>query len=123
MPQLYKWRLSKTTCCTACLGFLGSIGSAVFWLSGHRSPEKQAQYYFERGVKLAEHGDYAKAVIELRNAVRLNKNLLPAWRSLAQIEETTQHWGDLIRSLQSILSLDPGRCRRADQTRQTPCPW
>ena len=33
--------------------------------------------------------------------------MLPAWRSLAQIEETTQHWDDLIRSLQSIVSLAP----------------
>lgn len=107
MPQLYKWRLSKTTIVLLAVGFLGPCGAAVFWLSGHKSPEKQAQYYLERGVKLAENGESAKAVIELRNAVRLNKNFLPAWRSLAQIEESTQHWGDLIRSLQTILSLDP----------------
>src|SRR5690242_13495836 len=97
MPQLYKWRLSKTTVVLLAVGFLGPCGAAVFWFSGHKSPEKQAQYYLERGVKLAENGDSAKAVIELRNAVRLNKNFLPAWRSLAQIEESTQHWGDLIR--------------------------
>ena len=33
--------------------------------------------------------------------------MLPAWRALAQIEQTTQRWDDLVRSLQSIVILDP----------------
>ena len=33
--------------------------------------------------------------------------MLAAWRALAQIDETTQRWDDLIRSLQSIVSLAP----------------
>ena len=45
------------------------------------------------GVKLAEQHDYAKAAIELRNALRLKNNMLPAWRRLAQVEETTQQLG------------------------------
>jgi len=107
MPQLSRWRPSKLRVALLAFGILGIIGASVFWFSAHRPPEKQAQDYYEHGVKLAEHGDYSKAVIELRNAVRLNKNLLPAWRSLAQIEETRQQWADLTRSLQSISSLDP----------------
>ena len=88
MPQLDKWRLSRTIVALVTLAVLGFVGATAFWFSEHRSPEKHAQNYYEHGVKLAEHGDPAKAVIELRNALRLNRNLLPAWRSLAQIEET-----------------------------------
>ena len=33
--------------------------------------------------------------------------MLAAWRALAKIDEATQHWDDLIRRLQSIVSLAP----------------
>ena len=51
--------------------FSGFSVATVFWFSEHRSPEEEARSYYEHGVKLAEQHDYAKAAIELRNALRL----------------------------------------------------
>lgn len=107
MPRLYKWRNDKTRLALLTLAGLGFFAAALFWISERGSPEDEARRYYEHGVKLAEHGDYARAIIELRNALRLKNNMLPAWRSLAQVEETTQRGNDLIRSLQSIVSLAP----------------
>ncbi len=61
---------------------------------------------------LAAHED-AKAAVEFRNAVSLKKDLLPAWRGLAQSDENTHHWADLVSALQTILDLDP----KDEQTR------
>ena len=80
---------------------------AFFGLSRRELPENQAQKYYEHGVVLAAQHDYAKADVELRNALRIKNDMLEAWRVLANIEEATQRWGDLIQSLQSIVSLSP----------------
>jgi cellulose synthase operon protein C len=90
-----------------CLAVVGSIVSAFFWLSDHGSPRERAQSYYERGVRLAERHEYAKAAIELRNSLRLQTDKLEAWRALAAIDEATQRWDDLIKSLQSIVSFAP----------------
>ena len=55
---------------------------------------------------LAEH-DNQKAAIEFRNAIKLKKDLLPAWRGLAQIEELDHHWQGLVPILRTIAELDP----------------
>ena len=89
------------------LAILGSSVAAFFWFSDHGSPKDQAQSYYEHGVTLAKQHEYAKAAIELRNSLKLQNDKLEAWRALAQIDEATQHWDDLIRSLQSIVSLAP----------------
>jgi tetratricopeptide (TPR) repeat protein len=99
-----RWHRNKRLALLA-LAVLGLSIAGAFLL--YDSPEKQAQKYYQRGLKLVEQRDYAKASIELRNAVRLKNDLLPAWRSLAQIEETTRNWQRLIASLRSINDLDP----------------
>jgi cellulose synthase operon protein C len=55
---------------------------------------------------LAAHED-AKAAVEFRNALRLKKDLLPAWRGLAQAEEESHNLEGLASALQSVLDLDP----------------
>ena len=104
MSQKHKWKIRFAL---LCLAFLGSAGSAFFWFSGHGSPKDQAQSYYERGVVLAKQHEYAKAAIELRNSLKLQNDKLEAWRALAEIDEATRHWDDLIRTLQSIVSLAP----------------
>src|SRR5215471_9370221 len=99
-----KWKIRFALICMA---ILGSVGSAFFWFTGHGSPKDQAQSYYESGVALAKKHEYAKAAIELRNSLKLQNDKLEAWRVLAEIDETTRNWGDLIRSLQSIVSLAP----------------
>jgi tetratricopeptide (TPR) repeat protein len=107
MSKLFKLPFGKTLLALLVPAVLGLFALAVFQLSERGSPEDRARSYYEHGVKLIEQHDYATAIIELRNALSLKNDMLPAWRSLAQIEETTQHWDGVIRSLQSIVSLDP----------------
>jgi cellulose synthase operon protein C len=76
-------------------------------IAGCSSPEVQAQHYYEDGVKLLAAHEDAKAAIEFRNALRLKKDLLPAWRGLAQTEQDSHNWANLAPVLQSILDLDP----------------
>ncbi len=80
---------------------------AALQLSERNSPEDRALDYYKRAVKFIDQRNYAKARIELRNALRLKNDMLPAWRSVAEIEQTTQHWNDVILSLQRIVDLDP----------------
>jgi tetratricopeptide (TPR) repeat protein len=89
------------------LAVLGLFTLTVLHLAEDRPPEERAQRYYEHAMNLVEQHENLKAGIELRNALRLNRNMLPAWRSLAQIEETAQHWTGVIESLQSIVELDP----------------
>ncbi len=76
-------------------------------LAGCGSPEQRAQRYYENGMKLLAAHDVQKAGVEFRNALRLQKDLLPAWRGLAQTEEATHHWEGLVPVLREILDLDP----------------
>jgi tetratricopeptide (TPR) repeat protein len=79
----------------------------VLLLVGCGTPEERAQSYYERGEKLLSQQDYAKAGIEFRNALQLKKDLVPAWRGLAVIEERNQSWEPLIGILRTIVELDP----------------
>jgi tetratricopeptide (TPR) repeat protein len=103
-----KWSSAKTKTRFALLALvmLGASSIAALLLSDRGSPQEKAQKYYEHGVALVEKGDYAGASVELKNAVSLKGDLLPAWRSLAQIEETTKNWPHLVTSLKSIVSLD-----------------
>jgi cellulose synthase operon protein C len=76
-------------------------------LAGCGSPDAQAQRYYESGEKFLAAHDDAKAAVEFRNALRLKKDMLPAWRGLAQAEEATHHWADVAAALRAILDLDP----------------
>ena len=85
---------------------LGTAG--VSWLLHRRLPDEQAQAYYQHAIALIEQHDYAKAKIELRNALNQKHNLLQAWRSLAKIDEVTQDWSGSAASLRAIVQLDPG---------------
>src|SRR5690242_18695824 len=76
-------------------------------LAGCGSPEERAQRYYEDGMKLlADHQDQ-KAAVEFRNAIRFKKDLVPAWRGLAQAQENSHNWQGLVPILQEIVDLDP----------------
>ena len=66
-----------------------------------------AEDHYQRGMKLLEQKDYVKASLEFRNAVKLQKDLIPAWRELSQIEERNQNWEATAGILRTIVQLDP----------------
>ena len=106
MPQLFKRPSAKKRVALIGAAAIGIFGlGAFFAFSDYGSPEDRARRHYERGLKLVGQHDNAKAVIEFRNALKLKSDMLPAWRSLAQIGEGTQQWGSLIQSLQSIVVL------------------
>lgn len=76
-------------------------------LANQGSPEERARAYYQRGETLARQHDYARAAIELRNAVSLDRGMLPAWRSLEQIQEARRQWSGLTDSLRAVVALDP----------------
>lgn len=80
---------------------------AAILLAGCSSAEQRAQSYYEHGMQLLAQHEHQKAVIEFRNAIKLKKDLLPAWRGLAQIEELDHRWEALVPVLQAIVELDP----------------
>jgi cellulose synthase operon protein C len=73
---------------------------------GCSSPEDRAQNHYERGMKLLAENEHVKASIEFKNALQLKKDLVGAWRGLAQIEERNQNWDALYAILRTIVELD-----------------
>lgn len=96
-----RFHLSLASTCRA------AVIVTVLALTGCSSPEQRAQSYYEHGMQLLAAHDDQRAAIEFRNAVKYNRNLLPAWRSLAQIEEATRNWSGLIPVMRAIVELDP----------------
>jgi tetratricopeptide (TPR) repeat protein len=66
-----------------------------------------AEDHYQRGMKLLEQKDYVKAGLEFRNAVKLKKDFVPAWRELSLIEERNQNWEATAGILRTIVQLDP----------------
>lgn len=83
------------------------VGFALLCLSACSSPEERAQSYLARGEQFAAKNDDVKAGIEFRNALRNKKDLLPAWRGLAKIEEKRKNYEALGPLLRTIVELDP----------------
>jgi tetratricopeptide (TPR) repeat protein len=96
-----KFHLSSENICRAALAF------AVIQLAACSTPEEKAKSYYEHGQQLLAAHDNQRAEIEFLNAVRYNKKLLPAWRSLAQVEQLTHNWSRLIPVLRKVSELDP----------------
>jgi Tfp pilus assembly protein PilF len=54
-----------------------------------------------------DSGDYIKAGLEFRNALKFNDKLPDAWFGLATVEEQKQNWPVVLDSLQRTAELDP----------------
>ena len=83
------------------------VALAILQVAGCSSSEQRAQSYYDHGKQLLAAKDYPRARIEFLNAVKYNKKLLPAWQSLAQVDELTHSWQDLVPVLHNIVELDP----------------
>ena len=79
----------------------------VLQVAGCASPEDRARSYYEHGMKLFTEHDNAKAAIELRNAVRLKRDLIGAWKVLAEIDEASRNWPRVVTDMRTIVELTP----------------
>lgn len=98
---------------SAFVSFLNrTIRAAIFILAAAQvaacsSDEDRARQHYDRGMKLFSDHENAKAAIELRNAVKLRRNSIQAWQTLAEIDEASSDWGRLISDLRAIVELAP----------------
>ncbi len=99
MSRLFDY--SRTTVRTAFLVW------TVLQVAGCDSPEDRAKSYYEHGMKLFSEHDNAKAALELRNAVRLKRDLIGAWKALAEIDEASRNWPGVVTDLRTIVELTP----------------
>lgn len=70
-------------------------------------PAERAQKYYENGIRLFSEHENAKAAIELRNAVRLKRDMIEAWKVLAQIDEANRNWSGLAADMRALVDLTP----------------
>lgn len=85
----------------------GLLVLMVLQVAGCGSPQDRAQSYYEHGMKLFSEHDNAKAAIELRNAVRLKRDMIGAWKALAEIDETSRNWPGVVTDMRTLLELAP----------------
>lgn len=83
------------------------VALTVGIVAGCSSPQERAQSYYQRGKQLQAQHDSKRAEIEFLNAVKYNDKLLPAWKSLAEVEEADRNWRGLAGALHNIVELDP----------------
>src|SRR5262245_28381970 len=76
-------------------------------LAACSTPEERAQSYLAKAQELLAKNDDVKASLEFRNAIKNKKDLLPAWRGLAAIEEKRQNYAALGPILRTVVELDP----------------
>ena len=100
MARFFSKSNAKTFALYACLVLV------ALQFGGCSSREQRAENYYERGKEYVASKDFVKARIEFRNALQLNDKLVPAWRSLAQLEEQDRNIPGLIGSLRRVVELD-----------------
>jgi cellulose synthase operon protein C len=81
--------------------------SLLLILLGCGSADERAKAYYESGVALLEQKEYAKAAVEFRNALKLNKDHADSWFGMAQVEEQSQEWSRVFGDLNKVLEINP----------------
>ena len=71
------------------------------------SREQRAQGYYEQGMSYLKKGDYVKASLEFKNALQIKKDMVAAFRGLAEVDEHNRNFQGLAADLRSVVELDP----------------
>jgi cellulose synthase operon protein C len=91
-----------------CARFVRAISAlAVLSLAACDSPDERAQTYYEQGMNLLAKKDPSRASIEMKNALQLRGDFVPALRALAQIEEDAQNWPAVAAILRRLAPIEP----------------
>jgi len=101
MSRFFDSLSAKRLMLYACLVF------ATLQFAGCSSREERAQKYYANGMSYLEKKDFAKARVELRNALQIKGDMVEAWRALAQIDEHDQNLQALAGSLRKVVEFDP----------------
>jgi cellulose synthase operon protein C len=76
-------------------------------LSGCTSPEQKAKNYYESGQQYLSGGDYVRAALEFRNALKIKQDYADAWFGMAQIEQNDKNWNAVAGDLNKVLEIEP----------------
>ena len=101
MSKLFKRPSAKVLLVHGCLLL------AAFQFAACSSRQERAENYYKSGVSYLEKHEYAKARVELKNALQLKGDMVQAWRALAQVDEHEKQWSAVAGSLKRIVELDP----------------
>jgi tetratricopeptide (TPR) repeat protein len=74
-----------------------------------RDPQKAKAKYFAAGQGYMKKGQYGDAVIEFRNALRLDPRFVEAYYELAQADLAQHDWSSAYGYLEKTIELDPSR--------------
>lgn len=96
--SLWGRRLTRTLC----------VG-AVLVLTACSSPEEKADAFYKSGTELLASGDFRKAALEFRNALKYNDKLTDAWFGLYTAEEKAADLGGALLAIERVVELDPNR--------------
>ena len=78
-------------------------------LSACSSADQKAQSYYDHGQKLLAEHNTKGAALEFKNAIKAKKDFLPAYRGLAQIDESENQWSELAAVLHGIIPISTRR--------------
>jgi cellulose synthase operon protein C len=92
---------AKSLCASVAFAVLLTV------LTGCTSPEQKAKNYHESGQQYLESGDYVRAALEFRNALKITQDYADAWYGMAQVEQNAQNWNAVAGNLNKVLELDP----------------
>src|SRR5260370_39370068 len=97
------------------------MSTALLLRSCAGDPQKAKVKYLASGQKYMKKGQYASAVIEYRNALKLDPRFVDAYYRLAQAALAQHDWRAAHDSLQKGIALDPNRLgRRVGRRRLDP---
>lgn len=97
-------RITKTSAKTILLHTCLVLAALQF--SACSSREQRAENYYESAKTYIEKKDYAKARVELRNALQLRGDYVEAWRALVVVDEHDRNLQSLVGSLRRVVELD-----------------
>ncbi|MFT3731283.1 MAG: tetratricopeptide repeat protein [Hyphomicrobium sp.] len=80
---------------------------ASVMLGGCWSAEERAQVHYTKGQEYLAQGDFPKAEIEFKVALQKKKEMIPAWKGLAAVEEHKKNWQNVGAIYNTIMDLDP----------------
>ena len=72
-------------------------------------PQKSKAKYFAAGEQYMQQEKYAEAVLEFRNAIRIDPGYVDAYYRLSQAAGALHNWPAVEASLDKVIELDPGR--------------
>ena len=79
----------------------------LFLISGCASDQQKAEKFIKEGKAFVEKQDYAKAVIQLKNAVKLDPKSAEAYRLLAQVHLQQKNPQDAFAAFLRLEQLEP----------------